>query len=323
MNLYKKIINPIGGMFMGLVLMTSCDPDFVVEQPEQYTKLYMPQAVSASSSHSLVLKDSVQSIVFGAAYGAPYTLGTEISVNFAADLSLVDAFNDANGTSYPALPTESFELSSSSVSIPAGDMASEPLKININPINGFEFETQYLLPVTITSVDGNITLNEELKTSYFLVEANPPVYEPFERTGWTIASVSSEETEGSGATNGHAIHALDGDIGTFWHTQWYSATPDLPHSIAIDMGEGRLVSGLSIVQRQNRSVGDAKDIYVELSDDGENWTRVDIFPGVLPDDNANNSVFLKSPQVARYFQITITSTYGDTKFSHLAEINAF
>ncbi|WP_215223137.1 BT_3987 domain-containing protein [Echinicola shivajiensis] len=323
MNLYKKIINPIGGMFMGLVFMTSCDPDFVVEQPEQYTKLYMPQAVSASSSHSLVLKDSVQSIVFGAAYGAPYTLGTEINVSFAADLSMVDAYNDANGTSYPALPTESFELSSSSVSIPAGDMASEPLKVNINPINGFDFETQYLLPITITSVDGNITLNEELKTSYFLVEANPPVYEPFIRTGWTIASVSSEETVGEGAGNGHAKHALDGEIGTFWHTQWYGGSPEPPHDIAIDMGESKLISGFSFIQRQNRSTGNVNEIYIELSDDGQNWTQVDIFPGSLPNDNNNNPVFLKSPQTARYFKVTITSTHGDTNFTHLAEIYGF
>ena len=323
MNLNKSIIKPIGGMFMGLVLMTSCDPDFVVEQPDQYTQLYMPQAVGGASSHSLVLKDSVQYITFGAAYGGPYSLVSNIEVQFEAKPDLATEFNATNGTDYPVLPAESYELSSTLVTIPAGDLASEALKLNINPINGFEFETKYLLPISITSVSGDIKLNESLQTSYFLIEANPPVYEPFVRDAWTIASVSSEETVGEGANNGHAIHALDGDIGTFWHTQWYGASPGLPHDIAIDMGESKLISGFSFVQRQNRSTGNVNEIYVELSDDGVNWTREEIFPGNLPDDNANNPVFMKSPQTARYFKITITSTYGNTNFTHLAEIYAF
>ncbi|GAB3651650.1 DUF1735 domain-containing protein [Echinicola sediminis] len=323
MKLYKKIINPIGGMFMGLVLMTSCDPDFVVEQPDQYTQLYMPQAVNSTSSHSLVLKDSVQYITFGAAYGGPYELGADIQVSFEAKPELVAEYNAANGTDYPVLPAESYELSATSVAIPAGSLASEGLKLNVNPINGFEFETKYLLPISIAAVEGDISLNESLKTAYFLIEANPPVYEPFVRDGWTVVSVSSEETVGEGAGNGHAKHALDGNIGTFWHTQWYGGSPGPPHDIAIDMGESKLVSGLSFVQRQNRSTGDVNEIYVELSGDGENWTRVDIFPGNLPDDNANNPVFLKSPQTARYFKVTITNTYGNTNFTHLAEIYAF
>ncbi len=119
------------------------------------------------------------------------------------------------------------------------------------------------------------------------------------------------------------MHTLDNDISTFWHTQWLGASPGLPHIITVDMAESRLVSGFSFIQRQNRAVGNVNEIAIALSEDGENWQEMDIFPGNLPDNNGNNPVFLKSPQNARYFRVTITSTHGGTNYTHFAEIYGF
>ncbi|MFD2036945.1 BT_3987 domain-containing protein [Belliella marina] len=305
------------------IVLFGCDPDFIVEEPGEYTFFYMPQAKTGANAKTLVMVDSVQSITYGAAYGGPYLIKEDVTVEFEVVESLVGQYNEENGTNYPLIPASSYEFESKQVVVPSGSLASTPLKININPGKGFEFETAYLLPVSIKSVSGNHAINESKKITYFLIDANPPVYEPFVRTGWTIKDVSSEELVGEGANNGNAIHALDGAIGTFWHTKWSGGTDPMPHHITIDMGEVKTVNGFSFVQRQNRSNGNVKDISIELSVDGDSWVEGSIFPSFLPSNNSNNPIFLRSSTEARYFRVNIVSTYGDTQFTHFAEIYGF
>ncbi|MBD8487819.1 discoidin domain-containing protein [Echinicola sp. CAU 1574] len=308
----------------GLLVMatlSSCENDELEISP--FAQIYMPQAIDKPSQHTLVMTDSAQALVFGAAYGSPDVLGKDMDIQFELAPEMVAGFNQENGTDYELMPEGSYELSGDQAFITAGEMQSESLKLWVNPGKGFDFETKYLLPVTIKSVQSDLPVNEALRTTYFLVDANPPVYEAFDRSQWNVYDVSSEEVSGEGENNGHAKHALDGDIETFWHTQWQGASPGLPHIITVDMGESKLVNGFSFIQRQNRGTGNVNELFIELSEDGENWTQVEIFPGNLPNDNNNNPVFLTSSSNARYFRVTITSTYGNTNFTHLAEIYGF
>ncbi|WP_215223145.1 discoidin domain-containing protein [Echinicola shivajiensis] len=304
-----------------MATLSSCENEELEISP--FAKIYMPQAIDKPSQHTLVMTDSAQALVFGAAYGSPDILGMDMEIQFELAPEMVAEFNQENGTDYEMIPEGAYELSGDRASIISGEMQSQSLKVWVNPGKGFDFETQYLLPVTIKSVQSDLPINEALRTTYFLVDANPPIYEAFDRSQWNVFDVSSEEVSGEGENNGHAKHALDGDIETFWHTQWQGASPGLPHIITVDMGESKFVNGFSFVQRQNRGTGNVNELFVELSEDGENWTSVELFPGNLPNDNNNNPVFVKIPQNARYFRVTITSTYGDTNFTHLAEIYAF
>lgn len=315
-NIFKLVLAMMTG-----VLLASCENE--TEGISPHAQIYMPQAVDRPSEHALVLKDSAQALVFGGAYGSPNVLNLDMKVQFEISPELVETFNQERGTNYAMMPEGTYELSGESVGIAAGQMQSEPLKLWVNPGKGFDFETKYLLPVSIKSVEGELPINEALRTTFYLVEAAPPVYDAFDRSGWSIYDVSSEEVVGEGENNGNAKHTLDDDIGTFWHTQWYGASPGLPHIITVDMGESKLINGFSFIQRQNRGSGNVNELFIELSEDGENWTQVDLFPGNLPNDNNNNPVFLSSSSNARYFRVTITSTHGDTNYTHLAEIYAF
>ncbi|UCS95442.1 DUF1735 domain-containing protein [Echinicola marina] len=308
----------------GLLIMAtlpSCENEELEISP--FAQIYMPQAINKPSQHTLVMTDSVQPLVFGAAYGSPDILGMDMEIQFELAPEMVAEFNQENGTDYEMIPEGAYELSGDRASITSGEMQSQSLKVWVNPGKGFDFETQYLLPVTIKSVQSKLPINESLRTTYFLVDANPPVYEAFDRSQWNIFDVSSEEVSGEGENNGHAKHALDGDIETFWHTQWQGASPGLPHIMTIDMGESKLLSGLSFIQRQNRDQGNVNEIFVEVSVDGVNWQEEEIFPGRLMDNNNINHVYLKNPKDVRYFRVTITSTYGNTNFTHLAEIYGF
>lgn len=64
-----------------------------------------------------------------------------------------------------------------------------------------------------------------------------------------IADVSSEQATGEPAPNGPAAAAIDGDPGTYWHSQWSPSEEQHPHSIVVDLGETQEVCGLVYTPR--------------------------------------------------------------------------
>jgi hypothetical protein len=71
------------------------------------------------------------------------------------------------------------------------------------------------------------------------------------RSGWTV-SVDSEETEDEVAP---ATNAIDGDINTYWHTDWYQpggtgGGDPLPHYIQVDLGSAQEITGFEYTPRQ-------------------------------------------------------------------------
>lgn len=88
---------------------------------------------------------------------------------------------------------------------------------------------------------------------------------PLSATGWTIASVDSEETE---REDGSAGNAIDGQTANFWHTQWGSASPGHPHLLIIDLGKAESVGGFLYTPRQGAGNvgGRIKDYRIFIDD---------------------------------------------------------
>ena len=88
---------------------------------------------------------------------------------------------------------------------------------------------------------------------------------PLSATGWTIASVDSEETE---REDGSAGNAIDGQTANFWHTQWGSASPDHPHLLIIDLGKAESIGGFLYTPRQGaaNAGGRIKDYRIFIGD---------------------------------------------------------
>jgi beta-galactosidase len=79
--------------------------------------------------------------------------------------------------------------------------------------------------------------------------------------GWRVAYVDSEETSGDFAP---AENAFDGDENTFWHTAWSTTQPPHPHTLEIDLGNTREISGLRLLPRQDSPNGRIKDYRLYL-----------------------------------------------------------
>ena len=88
---------------------------------------------------------------------------------------------------------------------------------------------------------------------------------PLSATGWTIASVDSEETE---REDGSAGNAIDGQTANYWHTQWGSASPNHPHCLIIDLGKSETIGGFRYTPRQGDANvgGRIKDYLIYVGD---------------------------------------------------------
>lgn len=158
-------------LFSLCLLAIGCKYDTDISNPEDYVKIYMPQANEAPAKRTFTMADTAQTIIFGAAYGGPNYPLENIEVSFKVNASLVQEFNTINGTNYELLPQNSYTLEKTSSVIEKGTLKSEPLKIKVRT-NGFlQAFKQYLLPVSIEQLNTQLPINESLRTSYFLVEA--------------------------------------------------------------------------------------------------------------------------------------------------------
>lgn len=314
----KPILNLTLLMLMAVVALNSCETNTGFADADQYAKIYMPQALEQPAEHSLIMVDTVQTIIFGAAYGGPGEPGSDIGILFSVDSSLVDSFNTSMGTSYEVMPEESYELSHTTATIPTGETNTEPLELSITTIGGIQPVTQYLLPISIET-DDEIGINSDLQTTYFLIEGK---YIEFDRGDWKIYDVDSEQ-EGAYP----AINILDGDPGTFWHTQYSPGRPPHPHHVSIDLSETQKVNGLRIIGREGFTRGDPSEIMIAVSTDGQNWEYEETFSTTFDVVN-ENTFYLSQAESGQYIRITTNSSFmnpGETDLPivHFSEVYAF
>jgi hypothetical protein len=88
---------------------------------------------------------------------------------------------------------------------------------------------------------------------------------------WTLKSVDSEELVGEGTINGRGTCVFDGDLSTYWHTQWQGAAPVQPHEIQLNLGASWLISGFTYTPRSGGGNGTVKGYEFYVSTDGVTW----------------------------------------------------
>lgn len=98
--------------------------------------------------------------------------------------------------------------------------------------------------------------------------AAPPIGTLLNRTGWTVTCDSSH-------TGNECDKALDGDVNTFWHSEYQPTAAPLPHTITIDMKAVQTVNGLAVLPRQDGNAnGFIAGHTISVSQDGRNWELV-------------------------------------------------
>lgn len=316
---------------VSFVFVNGCDfADTENYDPNEYTNVYMPQAQGGSSEHEVPIVDTLQSIVYNAAYAGAATPKEDIPVRFSVKPALVDSFNKENATSHELLPEASYELSKTEATIPAGERSTGLLEMRLATEGYLEVRgTTYLLPIRMEVLNENVRVNEEKRVAYFVIQGS---YLDFDKSEFEVVDFSSQQP---GRADRAAVLSIDGDENTFWHTPWCCAEdeygtsrPQPPHWIVIDMGEAKSVHGLEIIGRDDNYVNNPKEVTVQFASEynGENtnWRDGEEFttPFDAEGQTIQTKVYLENTVDARYFKF-ISRESVDNDLLNLAELGAF
>lgn len=140
---------------------------------------------------------------------------------------------------------------------------------------------------------------------------SPSPYNP----NYSILSYSSDTREHP------SIYSIDGDVMTFWETNYIGTGSGFPHIIIIDLGYPKWIGGWYYTPRQDdQNFGHIGNYEIYISSDKAQWTLI-VSSGFS--DLTKDSKFLKweaNPKYGRYFKLVVLSELTNTKNITVAEI---
>lgn len=141
-------------------------------------------------------------------------LSKDVKITADSDDNLVSAYNKANDTEYNILPAENYSFTNKTVTIENGESVSgDSIKIELLNVGSLTTEGGYLLPVTISSIEGNnldaLSSNRgvvyvKIQNIHVNVESGQPAEGTLiaDRSGWTVKVAPT--------TRGDAKNLIDG-----------------------------------------------------------------------------------------------------------------
>ncbi|MET0241976.1 MAG: discoidin domain-containing protein [Flavitalea sp.] len=142
-----------------------------------------------------------------------------------------------------------------------------------------------------------------------------------EKSEWT-ATADSETAPGMENT-GFASATIDGDITTYWHTDYVAVVP-YPHWLLIDMKTEKNIISVDITNRQAASPNTVgmKKFRLEGSNDGTNFTSLGDHDFAVT--NSPQSYPVSSATGYRYIRITaLEPQRAGTNHTFLSEVDVF
>lgn len=160
----KKIFFALSAFLAAVVSCTEKDPaeQYDLNPATYYLVSNQTEAASLAENRS---KDVNINVKARETVGGP----TNLTFSMKADLSLVDAYNSANGTDYLPMPPEAYSFEKPSVIVMRYGLNSTTAKLTLKA-SGIEAGKTYVLPVTIDEVTGGeYKLDETARTVYLLL----------------------------------------------------------------------------------------------------------------------------------------------------------
>lgn len=228
----------------------------------------------------------------------------DMKATFAYDGSLVEEYNETNGTTYEVLPEEFLLLENATLTLPENAQSSiDSITVSLTGDLSLLTARRYLAPLRITS--NSMSSSEELGTVYVAVETEVNLIRTIESADDMVGFPATGRSQWSADCSNYS-YLFDGNSYT-------SGTLPGGSPTTIDMKETQLVTGLC-VGSWNANI----PISIEYSLDGETYSQAGTpMSGEYVTDNSQTYVAFYDYFEARYLRLTPTSEIA------LAEVNIY
>ena len=164
--------------------------------------------------------------------------------------------------------------------------------------------------LTIQQVISDWVPSATVSKTYALVV---PVYR-MPQSNLKLLSFDSEEPG-----EGNAVHAIDGDPSTMWHSAYTASMPKHPHFLLFDLGQEVDLSGIDYLGRQDQGNGRVDKYEVRA---GASQNKLILVHSGSFLDNANlQRAMFPTPVRARYVEFRAVKEMRGNEWASLAELN--
>ena len=265
-----------------------------------------PMVYFASSGAKLNLglgaADMTQNLKIG--FNASNT--QNIVCNLVVDEDYLAAYNAASPVQFELLPESAYTLPASATIVEDTKevTAKVALAVSTLPLGN------YLLPIRLSSDQFKIREGNDMYVVEIVI-TNPVL----DTKKWTITANTEEPAEA--APNGRPEAIIDGDINSFWHSQWSGGWQDWPHIIIIDMKDRCEVLSIDYYGRQSGGDANTKDMEFFVSDNQSDWKSIGKFEAKK---TADMQEFETEEAEGRYLKVEITSSHDGSNNTSNGEL---
>lgn len=265
-----------------------------------------PMVYFASSGAKLNLglgaADMTQNLKIG--FNASNT--QNIVCNLVVDEDYLAAYNAASPVQFELLPESAYTLPASATIVEDTKevTAKVALAVSTLPLGN------YLLPIRLSSDQFKIREGNDMYVVEIVI-TNPVL----DTKKWTITANTEEPAEAAPNSRPEAI--IDGDINSFWHSQWSGGWQDWPHIIIIDMKDRCEVLSIDYYGRQSGGDANTKDMEFFVSDNQSDWKSIGKFEAKK---TADMQEFETEEAERRYLKVEITSSHDGSNNTSIGEL---
>ena len=255
-------------------------------------------------------------------------------VKAVVDLSMIDAYNEANGTSYVAMPESAIDASRLTATILAGNIqAEDSIEIGIRQEALASLTAPaYLLPVRIMEVQGDGTPSEERGFGYVIVNTESKLIRTLtdasEMPGSVITATGEWTAVYSSGTNINASELFDGSLSNGPQLRT-DADGGKTTTVIVDMKEELTIHGLRLARYYMSYWGGwyideyyFSSVRIEYSLDGQSWSDAGTAQEAdMPKADGYQHIAFYAGVPVRFLRLTIES--GSSSVSSLAELGVY
>ncbi len=133
-----------------------------------------------------------------------YPASQDVRVNVEVEPSLIDVYNARHNTSWRMLDSRYYTLSADKITILAGKTISDQLNLELKDLDGstggeeLPIDETYLVPITISHVEGGVSTLRSSATAYYLVKRSSAITSAASlRDNWINFPTLDKASEGS------------------------------------------------------------------------------------------------------------------------------